>query len=235
LIPSAIDRLLSKNQGPLGAHYCAYKEYRWGDPYLRLVRELAAPDRISVDVGAHVGDWTYFMRRHSARCVAFECNPTLAGRLRCRFGRSVDVREEAVSETAGMIELRVPTAPKGLGRATIEPRNPLDGFDDVSRVMVKTVRLDDAVVGSVRLIKVDVEGHELSVLRGASRILERDHPSLILELEDRHAPGCKAEVCVFLSRFGYLPYALRDSTLAPVYNSAVEADGNYVFKVKERA
>ncbi len=49
-------------------------------------------------------------------------------------------------------------------------------------VMVKTVRLDDLLNRPVSLMKLDVEGHELDVLRGAQGIIARDHPRLILEM-----------------------------------------------------
>ena len=52
--------------GTIGACYNAYKAYRWGDPYIRLVATLADPRRLSIDVGAHLGDYIFFMRRHSA-------------------------------------------------------------------------------------------------------------------------------------------------------------------------
>ena len=77
MIPRSIDRILSAFPGAIGAHYCGYKAYRWGDPYLRLVSLLADRSRLSVDIGAHEGDYAYFMRRHSAGCIAYECNPRL--------------------------------------------------------------------------------------------------------------------------------------------------------------
>src|SRR5260221_9656663 len=91
VIPRFFDRILSDAPGAVGAYYNAYKTYRWGDPYLRLIASLADRSRLAVDVGAHLGDYTFFMRRHAAGCVAFECNPALVSHLRRRFGKSVDL------------------------------------------------------------------------------------------------------------------------------------------------
>ncbi|MCL6471334.1 MAG: FkbM family methyltransferase [Firmicutes bacterium] len=52
----------------------------------------------------------------------------------------------------------------------------------------------------IDVIKIDVEGMELEVLKGAERILERDHPLLYIEIIDNQQ---LAEVKTFLSRFGY--------------------------------
>lgn len=232
MIPRFLDQILSNAPGAVGAYYDAYKTYRWGDPYVRLIASLADRSRLAIDVGAHLGDYTFFMRRHAARCVAFECNPTLVAHLRRRFGTSVDIRQQAVSDRFGATELRIPRHAKGLGRATIETANTLDEFADVESVAVDTVTLDSAIDKSVGLIKIDVEGHEMAVLSGALRILRTDKPNLVLEIEERHKPGCVAEAFTFLGNLGYRGFYLRDGALMPVSPDEASGKGlwNYVFK-----
>jgi FkbM family methyltransferase len=232
MIPGFLDRILSDIPGEAGAYYNAYKTYRWGDPYLRLIASLADRSRLAIDVGAHFGDYTFFMRRHSAGCIAFECNPLLAARLRRRFGRSVDIRSDAVSDRTGETVLRIPQSAIGLGRATIETSNTLSEFSEVEMVTVRTVRLDDTVDRLVGLIKIDVEGHELSALRGATRLLSQHRPNLLLELEDRHSLGCVAAAFDFLSGFGYRGFYLRHGALVPVEPGRPLEAGlwNFVFK-----
>lgn len=234
MIPPIIDRFLSDAPGELGAYYNAYKVYRWGDPYLRLVASLADRSKLAVDVGAHLGDYTFFMRRHAARCVAFECNPALFAHLRRRFRQSVDIRSDAVSDQSGETVLRIPRsdAGVGLGRATIDANNTLGDFSEIDLVNVRAIRLDDVIDKPVGLIKVDVEGHEMAVLRGASKILARDKPNLILELEDRHSPGCVAEAFGWLGDLGYRGFYLQSDALVPVLPKDIGRDGlwNYVFR-----
>jgi FkbM family methyltransferase len=236
MLPPLVDRILSDAPGSLGACYNAYKAYRWGDPYVRLIHSLADRSRLAVDVGAHLGDYTFFMRRYSSGCVAFECNPVLVGRLRRRFGQSVEIRSEAVSDREGTAELRIPQSDNGLGRATIETRNALGEFSLVDSVTVRTVSLDEAIGRPVGLIKVDVEGHEMAVLQGAARILADDRPNLLLEVEERHVPGCVAEVFDFLGDLGYCGAFLRDGGLVPVQPAERLGPGawNYVFKHHRR-
>ena len=65
----------------------------------------------------------------------------------------------------------------------------------------------------VGLIKVDVEGHELEVLRGALSTIEKDRPSILVEAEDRHRPNAFASVCELLAPFGYTAWYLREGRL----------------------
>ena len=234
MIPRFLHRILLDAPGVIGAYYNGYVTYRWGDPYLRLVASLADRNRLAVDVGAHKGDYTFFMRRHSARCVAFECNPALVKHLQRRFGNSVDIRSDAVSDREGVTTLRIPRseAGTGLGRATIEAKNALGDFAEAETVAVHTVRLDDVIDRPVGFIKIDVEGHEMAVLHGATRILTDDKPNILIELEERHVPGSVAAAFEFLGGLGYRGAYLQNGTLAPVGQDVPLEGGlwNYVFR-----
>jgi hypothetical protein len=59
-------------------------------------------------------------------------------------------------------------------------------------------------------MKIDVEGHELEVLKGAAGLVEQDKPVLLIEIEERHCPGNLKEVPKWLARFGYLLWVLDD-------------------------
>ena len=53
-----------------------------------------------------------------------------------------------------------------------------------------TISLDSlGVPGRVSLVKIDVEGHELAVVRGMAQLLRRDHPALIIETSSDEVIG----------------------------------------------
>jgi Methyltransferase FkbM domain len=81
---------------------------------------------------------------------------------------------------------------------------------------VQVKRLDDLGLDNVGLIKIDVEGHELAVLRGAAHTLRRHQPTLVIEAEERHHPGAVAAVTEFLGGLGYTGYFDIDGTRRPI-------------------
>ena len=66
--------------------------------------------------------------------------------------------------------------------------NPLSTGDTVETIRVPLRTLDSYNLSNIGFIKIDVEGHELDVLRGAEVTLRRDQPNLLIEIENRHAP-----------------------------------------------
>jgi FkbM family methyltransferase len=131
---------------------------------------------------------------------------------------SLPVRVEAValSDTQGEAKLRI--LEKDLGRSTIESENSLEDPDGSARyeVAVPMRRLDDYALESVGFIKIDVEGHELAVLRGGLATIRRCFPTLLIEIEDRHKPNACKEVFDFLSALGYEGYFIQNKQLVSV-------------------
>ena len=68
--------------------------------------------------------------------------------------------------------------------------------------------LDSFGFASVGLIKIDAEGHEEAVLKGAADTLSRWRPSLIVEIEERHNPGGLARIRALFGGMGYVAAAL---------------------------
>lgn len=246
MIPRLVDRFLTDLSHPIGAHYAGYKEWRWGDPHVRSLKRLCDPRRASIDVGAHSGAYTYFLHKYSAHCYAFEPNPVLAAGLRKRFP-SVDVWVTAVSDQVGTVVLRTPLNGElaDFNRSTVDPPsvNRLAGnFTEVENIPVDTVRLDDVIHRPVGMVKIDVEGHDLSVLAGCSEILVRDKPNLILELEDRHHPGIVNAAFDQLRGLGYKGCFFFDRAviLTDEFDLSVHQSGdggpyvwNFIFSVNE--
>ena len=56
----------------------ALKYWVDGTPEIRFTREFCKPDQVSIDVGANIGQFTWWMRRYSKSVVAFEPIPELA-------------------------------------------------------------------------------------------------------------------------------------------------------------
>ncbi len=155
--------------------------------YVRaLLRGTLAPQSNCIDVGAHGGTFlTQFLEfAPRGRHFAFEPIPALATELRRKFP-SVLVHECALSDTDGETTFQyVPERPAWSG---LKPQPyPVNTKPQPIRVTLK--RLDGVVPPEVPIafLKIDVEGAELEVLRGARQVLQREKPLVYFECGKIH-------------------------------------------------
>jgi FkbM family methyltransferase len=200
----------------LGLRWALAREMRRGEREIRLVPRLADPRRVSLDVGANRGVWTEALRRHSRAVVAFEPNPKMFDDLRRRIGPGVTALPYALSDRSGTGELRIPRRRKGFSNQGGTLSHGSLGDCAFGAVAVEMRRLDELDPGDVGLIKIDVEGHELAVLRGAAGLLARCRPVLIVEMEEKHLGRPIAGALAEVAALGYEPCALRDGAPVPV-------------------
>jgi len=171
----------------------------------RILRTLLRPDDNCIDVGAHAEDVLAECLRLAPRGThaAVEPIPYLAAALRARFP-GVEVHHAAATDTNGPLEFTVViSAPAFSGirrRPDLAPDLPTE------TVRVLGMRLDDLIPPDrpIRLLKIDVEGAELGVLRGAARLLARWRPWVLFEHGSAAAVygTTTADVFAELSRHG---------------------------------
>lgn len=147
-----------------------------------VLSRILDDDSHCVDVGAHAGDVLAIMRHLSpdGSHFAFEPIPRLEAELRLRFP-DVVVRRVAVSDVSGEADFHwFPGVP---GFSGLARRTDVDAREPVEVIRVRTEPLDALVPDSIRVhvLKIDVEGAELQVLRGAARILSHDRPWVLFE------------------------------------------------------
>lgn len=223
-VRAALVRALDACLPRLALRLRAERHLRSGEPELRLVGRLSMPDRISVDVGANHGCYAIVMARHARRVIAIEPNPKLARLLRRGLPRRCTVMCCALSDKAGVAELNVPLVD---GREETYLGSLLETVaGPVHRYQVELQRLDDCVRESVGFVKIDVEGHEIAVLRGADRVLREDGPNLLIEAEERHRLGAVAAVAELLAAYGYRGLFRDGARLRPLadFDPAVHQD-----------
>jgi FkbM family methyltransferase len=186
-------------------------------------RELAYLDRIvppgalTVDVGANCGLYTRELARLSRQVYAFEPSHDMATLLRRTSAANVAIHEIALSDRDGDAELFVPQSEDGLvhGLASLEPQIRTPGKRIVSS-QVPMARLDTVVDENVAFVKIDVEGHELNVLNGATGLVDRCQPVFLVEAEDRHRAGATQSVFDFFEDRSYRGFFLADDEVFPV-------------------
>ena len=190
-----------------------------------------------LDIGAHAGLYTLIASKlvaDTGRVVCFEPSPRERGRLlrhvKLNGCGNVTVEPVALGETDGDATLYVvqgsETGCNSLRRGDV---------GDVQPVRVPLRRLDDYVargeIGRVDVVKMDVEGGELAVLRGAE-FFRAARPVLLCEIEDaRIAPwGYKGrEIIDLLAGWGYdWSVVGGNGRLTPLAPGGTEFMGNFV-------
>ncbi len=172
----------------------------------RLVTRLARGGATFVDVGAHLGSIIAAVAQHdpSVRIVAVEAIPEKAERLLRKFP-AVRVHACAVGDQDGEVPFFVHIRQSGyssLGRPEKEDRE-----GALREIRVPLRRLDDLVEHSgVDVVKIDVEGAELGVLRGATRLLAASRPVVMFESGEKKAAALRftePAVWQLLTELGY--------------------------------
>jgi FkbM family methyltransferase len=170
------------------------------------IRHFGRPG-IFIDVGANVGDFTAMALAtgHFSAGIAIEPNPTVFAQLATRFrsGNLVRVTRIAASDREGKAQLNTTS-----DHTTGSLHRYISSEETPTAFEVPLVPLDQIVSDqSVSLIKIDTQGHDLTVLKGANGIIGRYRPLIQLELifvpiyEDQSTP---TDIIAWLSDRNYV-------------------------------
>lgn len=182
------------------------------------------PGDTVVDIGANKGSYLWWLSRAAGfgRVVAFEPQKELAdyltGACRACNMKNVIIEPFAVSERSGETVLNIP-GEAASPEASIESVITL--HEKCRQEKVGMVSLDDYFADEksrISAIKMDVEGHELSVFRGAMKVLRKHSPLLVFESENRHQRdgGAVTDVLGYLKDIGYHGYFIKNNLLLPL-------------------
>ena len=180
------------------------RHYRRWEPDLWLIPKFFDKNFCAIDIGANMGIYSRWMAKYSNHVESFECNHFLWPYLSKVLPKNAILQRYALSNKSGKAELRFD--PNNTGIGTIELRNRLDqnsGIKSIKTIKVDVCRLDDFEFSQVTFIKIDVEGHELEVLKGGENLIKRDKPAILIEIEERHCQGNVKAVPNWLNSIGY--------------------------------
>ncbi|HXJ17486.1 MAG TPA: FkbM family methyltransferase [Candidatus Polarisedimenticolia bacterium] len=219
----------------------------WGGCYEPHVRRCLAalirPGDSILEVGAHIGYLTTF----EALCVgpqgrvfAFEADPDNYSRLssHTRGVPWVSAVRKAVWESSGTLIFERSATQGESGWGTLTSVRDLRAG---AHIPVEAISLDDwlttETVTAIHGLKIDAEGSETAILKGARRFLNRFRPWLILETNDillRQASTSARELIEVLDSYGYSAFAFDWSAMIRVHKTSVP-DGGEVLCVPTSA
>ncbi|MEV6653187.1 FkbM family methyltransferase [Streptomyces sp. NPDC051219] len=182
---------------------CADLLYPRYEPELRRLADFCPPGGTAVDIGGWYGPWSRRLARRARRVVVVEPVPHLAGLLAATTPPNVEVVHAAATDRdGGTVRLWLPPGDRGNRGVSSLVRRDLHARS----IPVPCVRVDSLGLHGITLIKIDVDGSELNVLRGAEETLHGVRPALLIELEARIGP--LEPVLNLLAAHGYRGWVL---------------------------
>lgn len=193
------------------ALYLAAGRVDWAEPEIKGLEQVVRPGDTVLDIGAALGMYTVplgYLIGRTGRIDSFDPQPRNYVTVRVLraltgIGRG-KLRRLALGPQAGRGEIVVPLhgAFPIFGHGHITP----DAIATTRRAHRVPTEIDtvDAWVereglARVAFIKIDVEGFEPSVIAGAGRVIDRDRPTLLMEIEDRHLVRYGRDAAGFLA------------------------------------
>ena len=191
------------------------KEWIKGRKDIKILKYLINTKKNSIDVGAYKGVYTFFIAKHSKKVYAFEPNPKSFNILKKNVSKNVRVFPFAVSDKSSYEFLRIPKGRKGYSNQGGSLRNvKLD--KNYKKIKVCSKKIDDLNLKNIGFIKIDAEGYEQKVLKGARKLIKNSKPTLLIEIEERYISESIEKSLKKIINLGYYGFALIGQTLTPL-------------------
>lgn len=203
---------------------------------LEVMERALRPDSNCVDVGSHSGSMLRHMLRLApqGRHHAFEPLPDLCAGLARRYGNRAHIHCLALSDATGDAAFQ-----HAVDRPAYSGFRRRGGANHVREITVRADTLDRVLAPDERVdfVKIDVEGGELQVLRGAVATLARWRPLVVFEhgigAAAEYGPAMTDDIFLLLRDRGHMQVSLLSAWLAGAAPLSREAFGAHVFEGTE--
>lgn len=213
-------------------------------PELRFFQDNFDKNDVFIDIGSNMGLFSILAANHVDKVIAFEPIKLNSALIRLSLAakniENVKIYENAVSDVDGESTF-IQVAQSSLSMCS--PGNDKEAVDFIKNeygektlqlTKVAAVKLDSFSLNKVNLIKIDVEGMELKVVKGAKRTIKRCQPRLIMiEIFARamalHKQSAE-ELFSVMSELGYTPFILKDQNLEKFSDQKIPNDNIFFCK-----
>ena len=199
--------------------YYKYRVIGMFDEEIQMLPKLIAKGGVAIDIGANIGLYSYVLSKICDAVEAFEPVPDNLRVLQAYNARNINVHGAALSSMEGEAVLNIPVCNNVsiYGHASLS-----QNFPDQKTIQVSIKKLDDYEFANVNFIKIDVEGHELDVIRGAKCTIESWRPVILVEIEQRYLSFPMSKVFEEILACGYKGFFLYQNKLRPLVEFSVE-------------
>lgn len=213
-------------------------EKGWYEPEtVQILSGLLRPGMVVLDVGASIGQYTLLAAGivgAGGKVHSFEPDPVtyqwLSGNVKRNNLTNVTTNQLALGGEPGSLQLYI-GSPENIGTTSLRPQYNHSGRSVSVEVLPLDTYLERAGIERVDFIKIDVEGAESMVFKGATKLLAK-RPTIIIEFEEtnqkRFGTSC-AELARVLIENGYKLESILDGKRVPY--DAAHPSQHYTFNV----
>ena len=157
---------------------------------LSFLKNLITKPGRGIDIGANRGLYSYALSKICSEVEAFEPQKQCIDIINSysqKNSKNINTHNCALSNQKGSLTLNIPII-QGKFRTTFSTGLATFGKyeGEYQKIDVPVCKLDQYDFKDVVFIKIDVEGHEKQVIDGAKETIVREHPVLLIEIEQRH-------------------------------------------------
>lgn len=185
---------------------------------LKIIDKFKNYSKSAIDIGVYRGVYSYKLSKNFKHVYSFEANPILFKYLNNYLSKiipNITLYNFALSNRNSNTILKIPLRSKSffknnieeiyqLGAASIHDKNNIKKFH---KIKVYAKKLDSInIKKKIGFIKIDVEGHEKNVIEGSKKLIKRDKPVLLVEIEERHTKKPIENTINYINSLGYECY-----------------------------
>ena len=209
---------------------------------LQLLKKIIIPETDTIDIGVYRGVYSYEMAKYSKMVHAFEPNPIIFKDIELNLSKiikNINLYNFALSDKENKVLLKVPIRNKNydksnyeeyfqMGRATIHEQNVMG---DIETFEIKSKKLDNFTFSNrISFIKIDVEGHEMSVIKGAENTIKQNKPTLLVEIEEKHSKQKVLDSINYINSLGYESFFYDNELKSTNSLNNLNMYNNFIFK-----
>jgi len=185
------------------------------DPEIKHLINLKTNRRRFIDIGSNIGVYSYIFSKYYKHVDAFEPINSVNQSLKKLKIKNIKVHDMALSNENKQREIYFPSTNKDhiYSLASIDNKK-----NYKNKLLIKTKKLDDFKFNDVDFMKIDVEGHEQSVIEGGLETIRKNKPLLLIEIEQRHLQNNINDVFNKIINLGYKGYFIKKKKIYGIQN-----------------
>jgi FkbM family methyltransferase len=161
---------------------------------------------VFLDLGANIGNWTRYLASSYGKVHALEPNPRALPELRANLPDNVVVHDVGGWDTDDDVEFSQFTL--SVHMSAYFKEQGINTGDKCATIDLPCRRIDSLPIdGKITFIKCDTEGAELRCIQGAAHTIDRDRPTMLVEVHSRENLGMLLQL---FADWGYLTTVIRN-------------------------